>query len=232
MLISHIHSFIYLKTAKTAGTSVESFFEKFCMPVGEWRPSHSRDLYESPSGIIGHRGPNANTKKWYNHMPADLVRQSIHEDTWNNYFKFCTIRDPFEKCISGFVWHGKKFRNSGKNFNSSKCLNMNVFWRDSFLEYLIEEAPDHLIDRGIYTLNGELCMDFFIRFEFLQDDVKKVCRSLNLPFDPACLPKFKSGARPVSFTVGNLYTREAIEIVSKMYEFEIGVFDYKPPKSV
>ena len=110
------------------------------MPVGEWRPSHRRDLYESPSGIIGHRGPNANTKKWYNHMPADLVRQSIHEDTWNNYFKFCTIRDPFEKCISGFVWHGKKFRNSGKNFNSSKYLNMNVFWRDAFLEYLIEEA--------------------------------------------------------------------------------------------
>ena len=31
MLISHICRFIYLKTRKTAGTSVEIYFEPFCV---------------------------------------------------------------------------------------------------------------------------------------------------------------------------------------------------------
>ena len=40
MLISHRKQFIYTKTAKTAGTSVESYFEKYCMPEGKWQFSH------------------------------------------------------------------------------------------------------------------------------------------------------------------------------------------------
>lgn len=35
MLISHRKRFIFTKTAKTAGTSVESYFEQYCMPEGE-----------------------------------------------------------------------------------------------------------------------------------------------------------------------------------------------------
>ena len=34
MLISHRHRFIYTKTIKTAGTSVEIYFEEACIPPG------------------------------------------------------------------------------------------------------------------------------------------------------------------------------------------------------
>jgi hypothetical protein len=54
MLISHRYRFICTKTVKTAGTSVENFFEEFCMPEGEWTESHGRDEYESPTGIISY----------------------------------------------------------------------------------------------------------------------------------------------------------------------------------
>ncbi|KPA10844.1 hypothetical protein MHK_008953, partial [Candidatus Magnetomorum sp. HK-1] len=47
MLVSHRHKFIYTKTFKTAGTSVESYFEPFCMNDGEWSRSHPRDQYIS-----------------------------------------------------------------------------------------------------------------------------------------------------------------------------------------
>jgi hypothetical protein len=43
MLISHRKRFIFFKTSKTAGTSVESFFEKFCYAEGEWKFSHARE---------------------------------------------------------------------------------------------------------------------------------------------------------------------------------------------
>ena len=37
MLISHRKQFIYTKTYKTAGTSVEVYFEPYCMQEGEWK---------------------------------------------------------------------------------------------------------------------------------------------------------------------------------------------------
>lgn len=58
MLVSHGYRFIYTKTRKTAGTSVESYFEPFCMRDGEWSQRHfreEREEYVSPAGIIGYR---------------------------------------------------------------------------------------------------------------------------------------------------------------------------------
>ena len=110
MLVSHRYRFIYTKTVKTAGTSVESYFERFCMPDGTWQQSHERSEYESSSGIIGFRGVviPENTR-WWNHMPADLIKRQLGQDVWDSYFKFCVIRNPYEKCISAFSDFGKKY---------------------------------------------------------------------------------------------------------------------------
>ena len=36
MLVSHARKFIYTKTLKTAGTSVEVFLEPYCRPPAKW----------------------------------------------------------------------------------------------------------------------------------------------------------------------------------------------------
>ena len=109
MLVSHRYKFIYLKTYKTASTSTESYFERFCMPEGEWLQAHERQEYVSANGIIGARGVYAKNANWWNHMPAKVIREKLGEDIWGGYFKFCTIRNPFEKCISAFEHLGKNF---------------------------------------------------------------------------------------------------------------------------
>ena len=93
MLVSHRYKFIYTKTRKTAGSSVESYFEPFCMPDGEWTQRHFREEYVSDAGIIGFRGnpAKAGDAYWWNHMPARMIRRRLGEDTWRSYFKFCVI---------------------------------------------------------------------------------------------------------------------------------------------
>ena len=115
MLVSHRYKFIYTKTRKTAGSSVESYFEPFCMGEGEWTERHFREEYVSAAGIIGFRGKPANmgAARWWNHMPARLIRERLGEDTWRSYFKFCVIRNPFEKAISAF-YHDKRNDRSGR----------------------------------------------------------------------------------------------------------------------
>lgn len=55
MLCSHSKHFLYFKTKKTAGTSVEIYFEPYCLPPGSWRPEHARAETVSGFGIIGSR---------------------------------------------------------------------------------------------------------------------------------------------------------------------------------
>src|ERR1700761_4866672 len=105
MLVSHSTRFIYTKTVKTAGTSIEVYFERFCMHPGEWRYSHERKEYASSAGIVGCRTGNLLTIQsatWWNHMPAGTIKALLGQETWNSYFKFCAVRNPFDKLVSAY----------------------------------------------------------------------------------------------------------------------------------
>src|SRR5437016_2294873 len=103
MLLSHRKRFLYSKTFKTAGTSVESFFERWCMPEGEWTFAHARDEYVSNAGIIGYRGPEpAGGRRWWGHMTAAEIRERAGAAIFDAYFKFCVVRNPFDKAVSAF----------------------------------------------------------------------------------------------------------------------------------
>lgn len=59
MLLSHSKRFIYLKTGKTAGTSVEIFFQPYCLPeehICHHTPTHTMEETISEAGIVGYRG--------------------------------------------------------------------------------------------------------------------------------------------------------------------------------
>lgn len=84
MLASYRKKFIYTKTAKTASTSVESFFEPYCMEQGQWEFTILRDAHISRAGIIGYRGTASRFgrfpfvgKRWYDHMPASKIRRQL-----------------------------------------------------------------------------------------------------------------------------------------------------------
>jgi hypothetical protein len=95
MLVSHRKSFIYTKTHKTASTSVEVYFEPFCVPEGEWAFQHSRDERVSEAGIVGARGDDTSNATWENHMTAKEIKDKIDKDAWYSYFKFCTVKKSF-----------------------------------------------------------------------------------------------------------------------------------------
>ncbi len=83
MLVSHCKHFIYTKTVKTAGTSIEVYFEPYCVPEGEWRFQHGHTEYESDSGIIGYRGKKNGEKRWFNHMPAATIQRQLGKAIWD-----------------------------------------------------------------------------------------------------------------------------------------------------
>ena len=228
MLVSHRYRFIYTKTFKTASTSVEAYFERFCMPEGEWTPSHGRDEYVSATGIIGCREASRHSAscRWYNHMPAARIREAIGAETWNSYHKFCVIRNPFEKCISAFEHLGASHTISqAKAWLAAVRCGMTPE-QARFYDFLTRRK---VVDRDVYTIDGTFCMDTIIRYESLHDDLQRVCEQLSVPYEPGRLPTYKAGTRRADATVERLYTPQARALVERRYAFELERFGYQFP---
>lgn len=248
MLISHRKKFIYLKTKKTASTSVEVYFEPFCEPEGQWEFSHLRDEYVGPAGIVGARGPAAQDAKWYNHMPASEIRQKIGEQIWNEYLKFTTIRNPFDKIVSYFhhTDYGYRDQTIG-DCSSLKEMIETLAWplrapeqlepqerfkRWAQLEQWLDRIPMYsgfVNDRDKYVLDGESCIDYFVEFEQLHRDIEVLCDKLDIPYEPERMPELKSGRRPEGLKYDSYYDQKTADIIADKYAMEIEKFDYAYP---
>jgi Sulfotransferase family len=238
MLMSHRKHFIYTKTIKTAGTSVECYFEPYCLPEGPWEFRHSRNEHVSTEGIIGYRGPKTEGKTWRNHMPASEIRDRIGDSIWNGYFKFCVIRNPFDKLVSAFYFFENQRKNRPTALQSNRPgrqnKNLEAFRNvegnnpvERFRSWIRNGGS--IIDRNKYVIDGKICMDYFIRFEDLQGGIKHVCSILDIPFESEKIPKLKSGIRQNEIPLHEYYDPATVEIVSRLYKFEVETFGYSEP---
>ncbi len=215
MLVSHRHRFIYTKTMKTASTSVEVYFEPFCADVPQ-QGIDLRDDYVCDAGIIGTRRVYRPAPgQWYHHMPAAQIKQRLGDEIWNSYFKFCAIRNPFDKVIATFYY----VRDLGW-IQTDKTLPE----RDQFQRWLPNATI--LSDREIYTIDGKFCLDGIVRYEHLDQDLSEVCQRIGVPWKPQALPRLKTSSRPREATIAHMYSAETAELVRRRYEFEFAQFGY------
>src|SRR3974390_2492800 len=172
MLCSHQKKFIYLKTRKTAGTSVEIFLEKFCCPPESYIELLNRLESITEDGIIGFRTDRTETLlpngAFWHHMPAAEVKQLLGKDVWDTYYKFWNVRNPFDKVVS-FFW--MKLSDVERDHLSSAPFE-DV--RRRFLTFLSD--PLRLpLDQHVFMIDKKPIVDDFIRYEYILTDLKRVC---------------------------------------------------------
>jgi hypothetical protein len=190
MIVSHRHRFIFLKTRKTAGTSVEVALSRYCGPEDVVTPVSPDDEAVRKGLGAGPRNylrpirdlrprhiPGLLRGRWpvlyWNHMPAREVRDRVGSAVWDRYFKFAFERDPMERVLSYYHHRSKHEMSLGEFVDTQlhRCLN-----------------------HPIYTLDGSLCVDMLGRFDHLPEDLKSVTERLGLPFDGR-MPHLKGGFR-------------------------------------
>ncbi len=227
MIVSHKHKFIFIKTRKTAGTSIEIALSAHCGKEDILSPLNEED--EKLRREFAGRGAQNYQLKWtdwtrqewlkvlktrkaarfYNHMPAAEVKQHLSEDVWNSYFKFTLDRNPFDKVVSLFFWRG----------GFEKYPSLSDFIRAGGLAKM--DSYD------MYSVNKLLAVDKVYRFE----DMSAMAADLSERFDlkPALdfgALKAKGGFRKKK-DYRELYDEQSKEWVQQAFAREIQLLDYQ-----
>lgn len=231
MIISHKYKCIFVKTRKTAGTSIEISLSRFCGNNDVITPViYDDELIRAEMGIyprnygipvkwteytirdwknLIRRGkkPTPKTVIYYHHITAEKIRSLIGEDIWNSYFKFCFVRNPWDRAVSRYYW----------NIEKTKQVN-------TMDESLQRNDPD--ANFPIYTIDGKVAVDFVGRFENLMSDFTQVCDRLHIPFD-GWLPKTKNKSRKNKKHYSEILTPEQAAYIREKCAAEIELFGYE-----
>lgn len=97
-IISFKHCLVFIKTTKTAGTSIEADLSARVEDEAVVTP-----IYPPVSGHVPRNYlDGGETQIFYNHMPATEIRDRLGAERFENMLSFCIEREPVEKCISHF----------------------------------------------------------------------------------------------------------------------------------
>lgn len=235
MLISHRHQFIFLKTVKTASTSVEALLEPFCIPVTQSSLSVRRSASVTEDGIVGQRAARPSSE-WFNHMSAQRVRDQIGPDIWDTYQKFTTIRNPYTKLISGFFYFTQPERTGKGAIIQTFRLWLKDLHRcaEKFSDELSDQSIPHyalpielsLLDRDKYFVESTCCVNSFIKFENLTTDLKTHLHNLQLDVDISALAHLQSSKKQ-QIEIWEYYDSKHAALVEELYDWEINHFGYR-----
>ncbi|MCE9633965.1 MAG: sulfotransferase family protein [Methylophilales bacterium] len=201
MIISHKYRFIFVKTAKTAGTSIEVFLSQHCGKSDILTPIAPPIESHTPRNHAG----------FYNHIPAHEIRQIIGTQVWDSYFKFCVERNPWDKVLSGyFFWKNWKF----ENMTFERYLANGVF-PVNYIRYTEPDNPQQIMVNEV------------LRYEQLTEDLGRTFKQLGIPFSGSLGVNAKSEFRKDKRHYRDIYTTEQAAIVEKAFSQEIAMHGYR-----
>ena len=181
MIASFTHNFIFLKTRKVGGTSLEIVLSSWCRDGDICSPVTKEDekLRASyGSSARNYRGADGSVR-FYNHMPGTEVREELPE-LWSSAFKFTVERHPYEKVISRAWW------NIGRRGGSPERE------LDAEIEQAI--ATRSYINFPIYCDGETVLVDEVWRYEEMWDRLGALASRLRVE-EPADVPRAKGAHR-------------------------------------
>lgn len=190
-MISHSKKFIFVHITKTGGTSIDIALQKYT----ERTKTHQSIL--------------------------EMKEEAAKNFELNNYFKFCFVRNPWDKMVSQYFYikkkttYGKSFEDFIIDFKSTPND-----WNFNSTNFPVCYQP--VQKKWICGDKGEILMDFIGRFENLQEDFGTICDKIDLP--KLELPHINSTNHG---HYSKYYNKETREIVSQKFSEDIECFGYK-----
>jgi Sulfotransferase family len=232
VIVSHRHRFVFLKTRKTAGTSIELALAEICGPddivtplaadddalraqhealrgPSARRPQHYLRDSElplraaRPDGLV----PPRRDVDYYEHIRAPRARRYLGKALWQSYFKFTFERNPWDRLVSHYAF----LRSRGTEGS----------FEDVVRTQLGRRAQNHLV----YMKQGELLVDYVGRYETLEHSLAEALTRAGVS-ERVSLPRANSQTRGDRQSYTTFYDASLRDYVAELCAPEIERMGY------
>ena len=226
MIICHEYKFIFIKTRKTAGTSIETALSKFCGEFDVITSLSSED--EKARKDMGLRGMqnihvpllrysgadianilNLQRKRFHNHSPAAEVRRYVGKGKWSKYFVFCVERNPFDRAVSQYFWKNRK-----------------LVEKPDMQEFFRSLSTPSMSNWNVYSGKDGVLVDRILRYENLDQELSSVGNLLGIKIDISSIHA-KSHTRTDKRNYREIIDKKSRLIIEERCTKEIKHFGYQ-----
>ena len=218
-LVSHRYKFIYFKTYKTASTSMYDFLAPLCTDP-DIKPDSilsntGRPPLISKYGRVGTFLNSRNVENWGAHISALEVKNVLGNEIFNSYYKFTTVRNPFQVAVSAY-------RHNHQALDERSAL---FEWKRKCFETYLPKHP-YEENWDIYTVDDIPICNYYIRYESLIENTNHVLNHLRLP--PIVKNRFPFlRSKGQSKNYRSYYEENRMAIYREYFKKELEFFNYE-----
>jgi hypothetical protein len=234
LYVNHDKKAIFIHIPKTGGsyigpTLVQYYgFTSYLELLNKRRPDHDEicQINKFPIVLTGNKlYDNSFFNKFIGLLvyckTSDYINQicGLDKDKWNTYTKFCFIRHPYDRSISGWN-HLKKLFPNILPFHNYMMQNQ---YKVSDIEYghIFMSQKKHIQD-----VNGECGVNIIGRFEHLEDDFIKILMNIGFAIkDIKHIPK-KMNVSRTGDTETIIMSLNTISLLDDIFDEDFDAFHY------
>jgi hypothetical protein len=207
MIVSHEHKFVFVRTLKTASSSIEKAIIKNLGKDDAWS-------WDRAEGVLENKSRNAAP-----HGSYSYIIQRFPEA--KKYFSFCFDRNPWEKIISEYY-----FRLYGKDINGEKVFgHSNIKKCKDIEEAYLSFYPRYFFpNQNLYSESGTVLVNKVFQYEKLDDslDFLENKFGLNLKENfPLLKSGFNRGGKP-----SEIFSDKTAKSIAEVNNIPISLFNY------
>lgn len=244
MIICHRYRFIFIKTRKTAGSSVEIALSRACRegdvvtPLAERLGEEDVRRQEGGYGPAGWRKSfreyrgfrewkrlvlyGRRSARFGEHATADQIRRLVRPDIWSGYYKVSLERNPWDRVVSRYYWQKHRWERKPRQRAFPDV--------HEYLCWLEKEKPHWISNWDHYAIGDTIAVDRMLFYEDLSRGLEELRAHLGIEEDLSLPPRpAKGGFRPERAHPADVLDAPSRDLVRRMCAREIEAFGYREP---
>jgi hypothetical protein len=225
VLISHPNKFLFIKTKKSASTSIEESLEYYLIgppSAGFGEETPERISYDS---YVSARGLARKTNFMASHISARELISLCGAQRFASYRKATCVRNPWDQVVSFFWWRIKRYP-YWQSVASSAPMTIVKLWFTIWY-FSSKSKLKNLSFTQQLSLDGELPALFIIHYETVEADIRELLRIFGQSPEEIYLPRRKSNIRSRSEPFQEYYFKFVMKSISRSRRRDLENFSYQ-----
>lgn len=205
MIVSHAKQFVFFAVPKTGTHALRELLSLHKGPE-DWEQQILFGQQQSPIAEIA--------KIQHGHISVQQIAPHFDQASWQRYFKFAIVRNPFDRFISICFFLNRK---------NPLFLETPLQWMKSAIK--VPRFRERVLVKPQYqqltNTQGNIAMDYVGRYEVLQDSIDEICQRLQI--ETTQLQKRNTSEHK---QYREYYDDELKSAVGKFYQEDLARFNY------